>query len=277
MRVQSLRSADHATLIGAAAAGTRAQISPSADNPIDRCVHDKLASLGLTPSARCTDEEFLRRVTLDVTGRLPEPERVRAFLADSDPNKRNAAIDRLLASPEYVDYWTLKWSDLLRNSNRSLGPKGLKAYHDWIRKCVEANMPWDRMIAEILTVEGSTVANGAGNYYRTGTDNLSRFFQTPEDLGESTAQITLGVRMQCARCHDHPFEKWTQTSITSWRLLQPRRRPTRKGRRREGSSPPTPGEIRHPRTGLVVAPRRWTGRRLPRASRATGARRSRTG
>ena len=114
----------------------------SAANPIDHWVNDRLASLGLTPSARCTDEEFLRRVTLDITGRLPEPDKVRAFLASTDPKKRDAAIDRLLDSPEYVDYWTLKWSDMLRNSKRSMGPKGLKAYHDWIRASVAANKPW---------------------------------------------------------------------------------------------------------------------------------------
>ena len=235
-----------------------------AANPIDHFVNDRLASLGLTPSARCTDAEFLRRVTLDVTGRLPEPDLVRPFSASADSKKRDAAIDRLLDSTEYVDYWTLKWGDLLRNSKRSMGAKGLKAYHDWIRKGVAANKPWDRTIAELLSADGSTVANGAANYFRAGTDGLGQFFLTPEDLGESTAQITLGVRLLCARCHNHPFEKWTQTQFFQMASFFGRV----EGRAGKDADEKivavnTYGEVRHPRTGQVMRPAPLDGTPVP--------------
>ncbi len=231
---------------------------------IDQCVNDRLASLGLTPSGRCTDEEFLRRVTLDVTGGLPEPARVREFLASTDPKKRDEAIDKLLASPEYVDYWTLKWSDMLRNSKRSMGPKGLKSYHDWIRKSVADNKPWDRMVADLLSAEGSTVENGAANYFRAGTDGLGQFFLPALDLGESTAQITLGVRLQCARCHNHPFEKWTQSQFYQMASFFSRveGRPGKDADEKVIATN-TYGEISHPRTGQVVRPTPLDGPPLP--------------
>ena len=184
-----------------------------AANPIDSALNSKAAALGLTLSPRCSDGDFLRRASLDVTGRLPTLETTRAFLADTDTRKRENLIDRLLASPEYVDFWTLKWGDLLRNSRRALGKNGMIAFHKWIRQSVAANKPWDKMTREILTAQGSVLENGAANFFRTGLESENDMILPPEDVGETVAQTYLGVRLQCARCHNHPFEKWTQNQF----------------------------------------------------------------
>ena len=139
-------------------------------SPIDLLINSKLAGLGVPLSERCTDAEFLRRASLDVTGALPKPEEVKSFLASPDPRKREKLADRLLSSDAYIDFWTLKWSDLLRNSQRSLLTKGMKAYHQWIRESVKTNKPWDKFVREILTAKGSGFQAGEVNYYRTGTD-----------------------------------------------------------------------------------------------------------
>ena len=191
----------------------RPRMPVPATNEIDRLVNGKLAALGLALSPRCNDSDFLRRAYLDVTGRLPRAENTRAFLADADPRKREKLIDRLLASPEYVDFWTLKWSDLLRNSKRSLGQKGMVAFHKWIRQSVADNKPWDR--------DDPRNSDGAGQRRRKTARptssgpgwNRNADHLPPEDMGETIAQTYLGVRLQCARCHNHPFEKWTQNQF----------------------------------------------------------------
>jgi hypothetical protein len=178
-----------------------AVVFPAA-NFIDTKLAARWAELGLKPSPLCSDEDFLRRLHLDAIGTLPTPAQVRAFLADKKADKRTKAIDKVLERPEFVDYWALKWGDLLRINRDLLTDKGMWSFHNWVRACLRDNRPVDRMVRDIITAEGSTFTEGPANFYLTA--------QTPTDWSESTAQVFLGVRLQCARCHHHPFEKWSQ-------------------------------------------------------------------
>jgi hypothetical protein len=173
-------------------------------NYVDRLVDAKLERLKIQPSPLTDDATLLRRLSLDLTGRLPSPEDVRAFLDDSRPSrlKRGKTIDRLMASPEYVDHWAVKWGDLLQCSRRFLGEKGAYQFQQWIREAIRSNRPYDRLVRELLTSRGSSYDNPAANFFRvTGGAKPAM---------EKTTQVFLGVRMVCAQCHDHPFERWTQ-------------------------------------------------------------------
>jgi hypothetical protein len=172
------------------------------NNYIDKLIDAKLQRIRVQPSAMVDDAGFLRRVSLDLTGQLPAPEAVRAFLADTSPAKRSRAIEKLIASPAYVDHWTLKWGDLLQNSRKYLGEKGAYEFREWIRASIERNQPYDQMVREMLTARGSSYENPAANFYRVTRD--------AKPTMEKTTQVFLGVRMVCAQCHDHPFERWTQ-------------------------------------------------------------------
>ena len=143
-------------------------------------------------------------MSLDLTGRLPSPESVRAFLADARPSrvKRAKMIDKLIASPEYVDHWTVKWGDLLQSSRKYLGEKGAYEFQQWIRDAIASNRPYDKLVRELLTARGSSYDNPAANYFRVTRE--------AKPAMEKTTQVFLGVRMVCAQCHDHPFERWTQ-------------------------------------------------------------------
>jgi hypothetical protein len=174
------------------------------NNYIDELIDAKLKRLKILPSPAIGDTEFLRRVSIDLIGLTPTPEEIRAFVADkTDPRtKRIRMIDRLIARSEYVDHWTLKWGDLLQNSRRYLSDKGMWEFRDWIRDSISQNKPYDKMVRELLTARGSSFENPAANYFRvTRSAKVSM---------EKTTQIFMGVRMVCAQCHDHPFEKWTQ-------------------------------------------------------------------
>jgi hypothetical protein len=174
------------------------------NNYIDELVYDKLRQVKVLPSGLCSDAEFVRRVYLDLTGLPPEPGQVRAFLADGRPTreKRDELIDKLLGSPEFVDHLTNKWCDLLQVNRKFLGDKGAAAFRDFIRKAVETDMPYDRFVQAILTGSGSTVDNPAAAYYKV--------LRKPDAAMENTTQLFLGVRFNCNKCHDHPFERWTQ-------------------------------------------------------------------
>lgn len=171
-------------------------------NVIDDLTSRKWRSLGLVPSPPCTDAEYLRRAMLDTLGTAPTPDEIDAFLADPDPDKRTQLVDRLLERPEYVDYWALKWGDILRINGTKLGAQGMQAFNLWLRNAFRANRPFDRMVEELITAQGSIFTNGPANYYRVAT--------SPDDLAETTAQVFLGVRLQCAKCHHHPFESYGQ-------------------------------------------------------------------
>ncbi|MES2789409.1 MAG: DUF1549 domain-containing protein [Planctomycetota bacterium] len=170
-------------------------------NFIDDLVLAQLEKLRLPPSPLASDAEFLRRVYLDTIGTLPKPDEVRAFLADTATDKRDKVIESLLARPEFVDYWTYKWSDLLLINGQKLRPKPVKAYYDWIHKQVADNVPWDEFARQIVTAQGSSLENGATNFFA--------LHQDPEEMAENTSQAFLGLSIGCAKCHNHPLEKWT--------------------------------------------------------------------
>ena len=173
-------------------------------NYIDRDIDAKLQRLKIQPSPVADDATFLRRVSLDLTGEIPTPAAVHAFLADPAPSrlKRSKLIDRLIGSPAYVDHWTVKWGDLLQSSRKYLGDKGVYEFRQWIRDSIAANKPYDTLVRELLTARGSSYDNPAANYFRVTRD--------PKPTMEKTTQVFLGVRMVCTQCHDHPFERWTQ-------------------------------------------------------------------
>ncbi|MDA7979637.1 MAG: DUF1549 and DUF1553 domain-containing protein [Pirellulales bacterium] len=173
-------------------------------NHIDTLVYRKLRDVKIQPTGLCSDEEFIRRVYLDLTGMTPQPEQVRAFVSDATQQriKRSKLVDRLISSPEYVEYWTNKWADLLQVNRKFLGKSGAWAFRDWICQAIATNMPYDKFAYEVLTASGSTLENPPASYYKT--------LRTPEDLVENTTQLFLATRFNCNKCHDHPFERWTQ-------------------------------------------------------------------
>ncbi len=174
------------------------------NNYVDQFIDAKLRRLKIQPSAAIDDATFLRRVSEDLTGQLPTPQEVRAFLADpaASQAKRSREIDRLMSRPSFVDHWTLKWGDLLQVNRKYLGDKGAWEFRDWIRQSIATNKPYDQFVRELLTSRGSSDDNPAANYFRVTRD--------PKPTMEKTTQVFLGVRMVCTQCHDHPFERWTQ-------------------------------------------------------------------
>ncbi len=171
-------------------------------NTIDAFVGKKQKQLGLAPSSLCDDRTFIRRASIDLIGTPPSPTEIAAFLADKSATKRAKLIDTLLERPEYADYWALKWADLLRSNRTALGVKGMWSFSNWIRTQFRQNRPMDAFVRDLLTAQGSTFTNGPSNYYRVAGN--------PQDLAETTSQVFLGIRIQCAKCHHHPFEKWSQ-------------------------------------------------------------------
>ncbi len=172
------------------------------DNLIDRHVVEKLNRLKIAPSPLASDEEFLRRVYLDLIGVQPRPDEVLAFLADKDPKKREKVIDALFARPEFVDHWSLKWGDLLQNSRTNTGVQSVYLFREFIRGAVASNMPLDEFARRILTARGGAVDDPASVYFGISKDT--------NDTVERSTQVFAGVRMMCARCHTHPLENWTQ-------------------------------------------------------------------
>jgi len=180
-------------------------------NWIDQLVLAKLRELNLPPSPRCTDGEYIRRVFLDTIGVLPTVAETRAFLADTTPDKRDRLIEALLQRPEFVDYWTYKWSDLLLVTKRKLPLPAMWAYYKWIRDQVATDTPWDEFARRLLTAQGSTLENGAANYFVITPD--------PRDLSEKTSVTFLGISTNCAKCHNHPMEKWTNDDYFAYANL----------------------------------------------------------
>ncbi len=182
------------------------------NNFIDDSVFAKLATLHVEPSDLSSDSEFLRRVYLDTIGVLPTPEEARAFLADREPGKRPRLIDALLERPEFVDHWTLFLGDLLQNRRERdhdvRGPKGVRAFHIWLRQQVAANRPWDELARDVLTVKGTTSDHPAVGYFVVTVGENGQ----PErsEVVGSVAQAFLGTRIGCAQCHNHPLERYTQ-------------------------------------------------------------------
>jgi hypothetical protein len=176
---------------------------PAPRNYIDELVFAKLKTLGLPPSAPCDDATFLRRACVDIAGRLPSLDETRRFLADPDPARRDKLIEALLESPDYADYFANKWSALLRNKrSEAKDAPGTFAFHAWVRDSLLANKPYDQFMREILAASGDVADNPPVAWYRQ--------VKEPQQQLEDTAQLFLGLRLQCAQCHHHPFEKWSQ-------------------------------------------------------------------
>ncbi len=173
-------------------------------NFVDKHVDAKLQKMKLWASDLCPDAEFLRRISLDLVGLPPTLEQTRAFLADprDSRTKRQARVEELLASSAYVDHWTLKWSDLLLNRRKYVSEKGVWAFRNWIRQSIAADKPYDKFVYELMTANGHTLENPASNYYRIARE--------PGLVMENMTQVFLGIRFNCNKCHDHPFERWTQ-------------------------------------------------------------------
>ena len=176
---------------------------PTAKNHIDELVFEKLRRLGLPASEVCDDSTFIRRVTIDVAGRLPTKEESIAFLADTSDSKRDDLVDRLLDSSDYADYFANKWSSILRNRRKDKNVRVTSyAFHDWIREAMYENRPYDEFVSDILAASGRVRRNPPVAWFHEVKDQSSQV--------EDTAQLFLGLRIQCARCHHHPFEKWSQ-------------------------------------------------------------------
>ena len=178
-----------------------------ANNFIDDKLSAKWKDLGLLPSPLAADDDFLRRLYLDAIGTLPTPDEIRTFRKDTDSKKREKAIDAVVERPEFIDWWALKWGDLLRINRTALQEKGMWSFHNWVRAAVRDNVPADAFARDVITAEGSTFTEGPANFYKVGSN--------PDEWAETTAQVFLGVRMQCAKCHQHPFEKWSQDDYYS--------------------------------------------------------------
>lgn len=224
------------------------------NNFIDKHVWEKLKRLRLTPSAPADDATFLRRVYLDVIGRLPTPEETRKFLADASPEKRSQVVDQLLERPEYADFWANKWVDLLRPNPYRVGIKAVFNLDAWIRDAFRKNMPYDQFVREIVAAQGSTFdENTPVTVFRDRRD--------PDEITTMVSQLFLGIRLDCAKCHHHPFEVWGQDDFYSFAAYF-----SRLGRKGTGLSPPISGSeeivfasksgaVRHPLTGQVMEPR----------------------
>lgn len=218
-------------------------------NYIDTLVKAKLQKLRLPESAICTDEEFVRRTTLDITGLLPTEEETVAFVQDATPDKRSKWIDNLLERKEFSEIWAMKWSDLLMvKSNNQVSYKAAYLYYNWLTNKIASNTPIDQIVRELITATGGTFQNPATNFYQVELDRLK--------LSENVAQVFMGIRTQCAQCHNHPFDRWTMDDYYGFTAFfsQIGRKQSEDYRQllvfNSGG-----GEVNHPVGGAVVKPK----------------------
>ncbi|MEX0689416.1 MAG: DUF1549 and DUF1553 domain-containing protein [Pirellulales bacterium] len=230
-------------------------------NGIDELNLVQLERLHLAPSPPCDDATFLRRAFLDTIGRLPSPEEVHGYLSDRSPQRKERLIDLLLARPEFVDYWTYKWADILLVSGAKLRPAAVTAYAEWIRDRVAENTPWDQLVREVVTARGSSIENGATNFFAVHQD--------PETLAENVSQAFLSLSINCAKCHNHPLEKWTNDQYYAFANLFSRVRAKGwGGESRSGDGLRTlyvesRGDLLQPKTGRPQPPAPLDGQPLP--------------
>lgn len=221
-------------------------------NFIDDLVLNKLEQLRLAPSPRCNDSTFIRRAYLDTIGMLPSSKEVQDFKSSESDKKRDQLIDDLLQREEYIDYWSYRWSDVFLISGKRLRPQAVKAYYQWLRKKIETNAPWDEIVREVVTAQGSSYTNGATNFFA--------LHQTPEDMAENVSQAFLGLSIGCAKCHNHPLEKWTNDQYYAMANLFSRVRAKGWGgdaRNGDGLRTlflATSGELVQPLTGIAQPP-----------------------
>lgn len=237
---------------------------PERYNAIDEYVAQKWQRMKILPSDTASDAEFLRRVTLDLTGLPPTPAAVRAFLADDRDSriKRTEVIDRLIGNPDYVEHWSNKWADLLQVNSKFLGKEGAEGFRNWIREQIDKNVPYDQFARALLTASGSNKDIPPASYYK--------ILREPSAMMENTTHLFLAIRFNCNKCHDHPFERWTQDQyyeLTSYFAQVGLKRDPASGDRNiggsavEGAQPlfeeiydKQEGETKHERTGKMVEP-----------------------
>jgi uncharacterized protein DUF1549/uncharacterized protein DUF1553 len=232
---------------------------PAEHNYIDERIDARLRKLRVNPSEVCTDGEFMRRAYLDLLGLLPSAAEARRFLDDTRSDKRAALVHALLARPEFAEYWAGHWSDVLRNEEKQLDRKGSQAFYDWIRDAIAKDMPLNQFAHALIVSRGSTYTHPAANYYRALRD--------PQARAEATAQVFLGIRMLCAKCHNHPFNKWTQNDYHQLAAFFPRIQYKIVANTRKDNLDKhefigeqevyfdDKSEVKHPVTGEVLAPR----------------------
>jgi hypothetical protein len=215
------------------------------NNFIDGLVVARLKLLNIAPSELADDAEYLRRVYLDVIGTLPTPAEARRFLTDSRRDKRARLVEELLERPEYADYWALEWADALRVDRQALGHKRAYAFYRWIRESIAQNKPFDRFARELLTAEGPLDENGPAAFYKVAAK--------PGDEASTLVQVLLGVRIACAECHHHPFDRWGQSDFLGMQAFftQLALKPSARGETLMAAGDP---ETRHPRTGELIQP-----------------------
>jgi hypothetical protein len=227
-------------------------------NFIDGLVWEKLEKLGITPSEPASDASYLRRVYLDVIGRLPTAAESREFLAESGPDRRALLVNRLLDRPEYADHWANKWVDLLRPNPYRVGIKAVWNLDAWVRDAFRKNLPYDEFVRRVVTARGSTFRDGAATIFRDRRE--------PEEIATMVSQLFLGIRLECAKCHHHPFESWGQEQFYEFAAFF-----ARVGRKGTGLSPPISGgeevvfsqktgSVKHPLTGQELAPKPLFGK-----------------
>jgi Protein of unknown function (DUF1549)/Protein of unknown function (DUF1553)/Bacterial Ig-like domain (group 2) len=215
------------------------------NNFIDKLVFQKLKKLNILPSDLCDDADYLRRVHLDVIGTLPTAAEARRFLTDKHPDRRARLVDELLERPEFADYWALKWADLLRVDRDVLGHKRAYAFHRWIRDSLAKNKPLDQFAREVVAADGILDENGPANFFKV--------VPKPGEAASSLAQIFLGIRIACAECHHHPFDRWGQVDYYGMQAFfaQVSVRPSSRGDILQALGEP---QTKHPRTGATVPP-----------------------
>lgn len=239
-------------------------LDPPINNSIDQLVANKWKRLKILPSELCSDTEFLRRITLDLTGLPPTPEKVLSFIADErdSKTKRDEVIDQLIGSEDFVIYWANRWADLLQVNGKFLGKEGSASFRKWIHEEVAANRPYDEFAYDILTASGSTMDHPPASYFK--------ILRKPAETMENTTQLFLATRFNCNKCHDHPFERWTQDQyyeLAAYFAQVGLKDDSRSGKSRiggtavEGSkalyeivSDLDKGELKHDRTGEIAAP-----------------------
>ena len=220
------------------------------NNYIDTLINQKLKTLQIQPSEVCSDAEFIRRATLDICGALPSGEELNAFVSNTDPDKRAKLVDQLLERKEFVEIWVMKWAELLQvRSTNNVSYKSTLLYYNWLQEQIASNVPIDQMIISLLGSEGGTFSSPATNYYQNERDTLK--------VSENVAQVFLGMRLQCAQCHNHPFDRWTMNDYYGFASFF-----AQIGRKASGKDPRETmvydnqsGEIKHPITGQNMKPK----------------------
>lgn len=217
-------------------------------NLIDPHINDRLKTLRIPPSPQTADREFIRRVTLDLSGGLPTPAETSSFLADPSPSKRDELIDTLIQSDAFASFWAFRWAESFQVDSKRLQPEGAAAYHDWIRRQIAADTPFDQMASEMLTA--------VGDGFESGPVNFSRVSGGPDALAESMSSVLMGVRLRCANCHDHPLDHWKQDDYHGLAAI------FAKLQRGRVVAVAQRGEVTHPVTGMPAVPKLPGGRYL---------------